>query len=206
MIETMKIIKLILFISIGCFFFACQNGGNTTDKKVEKKKSTQESWQQKIEFDNYLLSDVDSIDALIRNERFGFDLFMHFQKNDSLSFYKQFISFKEQHTVYGHSHSENYILSYNDKIETKRHDCFQKLRMMAYDKQQLNWSKAKIEKVVYDLFDAENDRLFLKVVVKVNDGNGNIYELTAPDCVYVNGRLKIVQPIQWQGISCWMML
>lgn len=162
------------------------------------------SWKAKIVFENYLLPEVDSISKLLKNEYFGFELFNNFKNNDSIQFFNQIINLKEQSFVYT-AYSEEKRAAYDRKLKKNRSRCFKKLRNNAIQRSKLDWQNANVEQVEYVLFDVEDSKLFIKVIVKVKH-NGSTYELLAPDCVYTINGLKLVQPVHWEGISCWMML
>jgi len=183
-----------LLLMLGFVLYSCKE---TVDK------GTVDDWKSKIVFDNYLLPEVDSIDQLIKNEYFGFELFNNFKNNDSTRFYNQIISLEEQEWIFTNNSKEQRVTD-DKKLKKNRFPCFVKLRARAIQHNKLDWNKALIEQVEYELFDMEDSKLFLKVRVKIHH-NGRIYELSAPDCVYTTNGLKLVQPVHWEGISCWVL-
>ena len=195
MCKIYKMNALSSFFLMCCIVLSCKQSPNNVQ--------SENKWTKLISFDNYLLPEVDSINSTVKNERFAVDLFNNFKNNDSLSFYNQFINLEEARKVYT-TDSEEYLQHYDTQLRERRSRCFNKLRQKAID-DGFDWQTATIQKITYDLFDIEDNKLFLKVIILINNKN-KTYELKAPDCVYTHHGLKIVQPIHWQGYSCWMIL
>jgi len=213
--KNLKRIRLVYLIFLLGLLGACQqNTSEQSEKETTSKQITSEqttttekvadtrTWQDKISFDNYLLPEVDSIEGLIKNEYLAFELFNSLKNNDSITFFKQFISFEEIKEVYvGSEYTPEYLNNVNSRIQAFKNPCFGNIKLYAEQNGAVNWQKATIEKVVYDLFDVENNHLFVKITIQIKNGD-QVHELLVPDCVYTKNGLRAVQPIAWDGLSC----
>jgi len=182
---------LILFL-LGFGFWSC--------KPTTISEDLPANWQELIVFDNYLVPDVDSVNTLIKNEKFAFQLFNDFKNMDSLSYFNKYIELDEAIDVYA-GQSYKYLSFFDDKIKANRGHCFKQIGKFIKQDNSFDWQKASIQKVTYDVFDIENNKLFVKVIIDI-DCNGKSFELKAPDCVYTYNGLKTIQPVHWQNQSC----